>query len=89
MSRYNGVIICDVIDGAYNRKRNNRFHTDDCELPPHERRPSEYSFRMSQSEVAATAARYGLHILRAARTSGAVPRGVYMLGRDVHFFEGV
>jgi 2-polyprenyl-3-methyl-5-hydroxy-6-metoxy-1,4-benzoquinol methylase len=77
----NGVIICDIIDSAYNKVKNNSFHSEDAKKPQHERRPSEYTFRMSHLEVAETAKKYGLHIMRQAGVYAIPQRRVYMLSR--------
>ena len=79
--KQDGLMICDIIDSAYNEEKDNMYHSADADKPTHERRPSEYTFRMSQREVAETAAKYGLHVLRQARTYAIPQRRVYMLSR--------
>ena len=76
-----GMIVCDVVDSAYNKEKDNIWHTRDRKKPVHERRPSEYTFRMSQAEVAETASRHGLRVARRARTYAVPQRMVYMLSR--------
>ncbi|MDR0466870.1 MAG: methyltransferase domain-containing protein [Deltaproteobacteria bacterium] len=77
----NGVLICDIIDDAYNKVKNNQYHTQDAAKPEHERRPSEYTFRMSRRDVAETASQHGLHILHEAVAYAVPQRKVYMLAR--------
>ena len=79
--KHDGVVICDIIDSAYNNEIDNNCHSEDVAKPQHERRPTEYTFRMSQLEVSETAAQYGLHILRHARIYAIPQRRVYMLSR--------
>lgn len=75
-----GKIVCDVVDAAYNAVPGNQYHTSDEALPVEQRRPSEYTFRMSREEVADVAASSGFRVLRDTRFSSVRPqRAVYML----------
>ncbi len=77
-----GKIVCDVVDTAYNAVPGNAYHTDDSHLPEGQRRPSEYTFRMSREEVADVAASCGFRLLRETRFAAVRPqRAVYMLER--------
>ena len=76
-----GFIICDLIDNAYNFQKNNMYHSKDWKKPVTERRPSEYTFRMSRHEVVAAAEKYGLRLIRCAKTYNVPQRSVYMLSR--------
>jgi len=75
----NRRIVCDMIDASYNKYPNNKYHTDDINLPPSKRRPTEYLFRHSRQEVEAIAADNGFRVLRHTSINGVIPRAVYML----------
>lgn len=78
--RPGGIIVCDVVDKAYDAARGNRYHTSDSHLPEARRRPSEYVFRLSADEVERIAAACGFCVLRRARFLLSRPqRAVYML----------
>lgn len=76
-----GGIVFDVVDTSYNLEDGNAFHSADAGKPEDQRRPSEYTFRMSTADVAEVAARHGLHVLRETLAGGKPPRRVFMLGR--------
>ena len=78
-----GLIACDVPDSSYNRVKNNQFHTGDAHLPEERRRPSEYRFRLSPSDMERIAAATGFRVERFALSpSGRLRRGVYLLRRN-------
>lgn len=78
--RPGGIIVCDVVDKAYDATPGNRWHTDDTHLPEARRRPSEYVFRLSAADVERIAAACGFCVLRRARFLLSRPqRAVYML----------
>lgn len=80
--RPGGLIVCDVVDRAYDGVRNNQYHTNDRNLPQDRRRPSEYTFRLNKAEVADIAAAQGFELLRGTRFLLSRPqRAVYMLRR--------
>ena len=74
-----GIIIFDMIDNSYNKVRNNAFHTADLKKPAELRRPSEYTIRMSRSEVVDVAAQNGFKVVRAAFINSRPQRAVYMV----------
>lgn len=76
-----GGIILDVVDTSYNLEDGNEFHSGDAKKPEAERRPSEYTFRMSVAEVTEVAERHGLRVLRQTLAGGKPPRRVFMLVR--------
>ena len=77
----NGIIIFDMIDSAYNNVKNNQYHSEDSKKLQHERRPSEYTFRMSNQDVAESVSKHGLHIVRHAKIYAVPQRNVYILSR--------
>lgn len=76
-----GGIVLDVVDSSYNLVDGNAYHTKDKDKPESERRPSEYTFRMSVDDVAEVAAKHGLRIWRQTLAGGKPLRRVFMLGR--------
>lgn len=79
--RPRGMLFCDCINASFNSVRNNQFHTSDTALPPEQRRPSEYTFRLSVPQVRALARQQGFAVLRTTRTHSCPQRDVYALQR--------
>lgn len=76
-----GVFVFDVVSHHYNAVPDNQYHTDDWRKPQDQRRPSEYTFRLSRQDVADMARRHGFRMLRYTAISSRPQRCVYMLGR--------
>lgn len=76
-----GYMVFDTVDISYNNKRNNMYHTDDVGLPPQDRRPSEYTFRMSTEEVATCVAAFGFRIVRQKKLYTRPRRNIFMIQR--------
>ncbi len=76
-----GVFVFDAVSHKYNAVPKNQYHTDDWRKPAEQRRPSEYTFRLSPQEVAELARRHGFRVLRQTTTHSRPQRSVYMLGR--------
>ncbi|MDD4700623.1 MAG: class I SAM-dependent methyltransferase [Desulfovibrio sp.] len=76
-----GVFVFDAVSHKYNTVANNQYHTDDWGMPEDQRRPSEYTFRLSHQDVADLARRHGFSVLRQTMTHSRPQRCVYMLGR--------
>lgn len=69
----------DMVDASYNSRKNNAWHSGDSRLPPEQRRPSEYTLRLSRQEIRSIAEKQGFRILKYAKVWGAVPRTVWLL----------
>ena len=76
-----GVFVFDAVSHKYNAVPNNQYHTKDWRKPEDQRRPSEYTFRLSPPEVAELAHRHGFRVLRQTMTHSRPQRSVYMLGK--------
>ncbi len=74
----NGYIVFDCISSRYNAMSNNQYHTSDTRLPVADRRPSEYTFRMSMQEVENSAAKHGFSIVRKKELRTWTTRNGYM-----------
>lgn len=74
-----GYIVFDCISTRYNHLPNNQYHTKDLRLPEAQRRPSEYTFRMSRREVQDCIAEHGFTLVRHKRLRAWPPREAYMI----------
>lgn len=74
-----GYIVFDVISSAYNSVVDNQYHTGDKHLPVENRRPSEYTFRMSPDEVQHCAHQHGFAVVRQKKLRAWPPRIAYMV----------
>lgn len=74
-----GYIAFDIINSAYNSVKNNQYHTKDVRLPVAERRPSEYTFRMTVEEVEECAQKHGFVVLRQKKLRSWPPRMAFMV----------
>jgi len=75
----NGIFVFDVIDATYNDMENNQYSTQDINKPVNQRRPSEYLYRYSQTEVFDLAKKYNLSILKIIDTKFVIPHKIYIL----------
>lgn len=76
-----GVFVLDAVSHKYNAVPNNQYHTDDWRKPEGQRRPSEYTFRLSPQDMAAKARKHGFRVLLQTMTHSRPQRCVYMLGK--------
>ena len=74
-----GVFVFDVISDRYNSVPNNRYHTEDWRKPENQRRPSEYTFRLSHADVECLARKHGFRILRHTLIHSRPPRYACLL----------
>lgn len=76
-----GYVVFDVVSHRYNQIKNNQFHSKDKELPEEQRRPSEYTFRMSPQEVQDCVKAHGFTLLRCKHLWGKPPHLVCVARR--------
>lgn len=74
-----GYIAFDMINSAYNKAKNNQYHTQDVHLPVAERRASEYTFRMSEDEVEECAQKHGFVVRRQKKLRSWPPRMAFLV----------
>lgn len=74
-----GYVVFDCISSRYNHMPNNQYHTKDLRLPEAQRRPSEYTFRMSTREVEDCITEQGFRLVRQKRLRAWPPRDAYMI----------
>ena len=77
-----GYIFCDTIDSRYNNYPDNQYHTSDLNLPEYQRRPSEYTFRMSHDDMHRITKKMRFSIIKFAAAFGKIPRTVWILQKN-------
>jgi len=77
-----GYVVTDQIDAALNGKPDNQYHSADRNLPEEQRRRSEYRVRCAAPEVQAMVRKLGLQMVCAMPSFQAIPRVVYVFGRN-------
>lgn len=77
-----GLLACDAPDISYNSVPGNEWHSRDLHLPEHERRPSEYRFRLGADDMRRLADAEGFRLERHALSRvGRLRRGIFLLRR--------
>lgn len=74
-----GYVVLDMVDSSFNQFSLNEQRTDDWDLPPEHRRPTQYKLRMSEGDVREIAERAGFDVILAMPGSEIPPRRVYIL----------
>jgi SAM-dependent methyltransferase len=74
-----GFVVFDMVHSVFNHMPDNQDMTDDWQLPPNQRRPTQYKIRMTEDEVRDAARTAGFDLVTILRGTETPPRFVWVL----------